>query len=76
MLAMLQQQYPQGLMPDLAQHTQGCLQDMLDAFPNADDAASSHLDSLISGVETLLRISDYQRRRVLYHMKRNQPEAE
>ena len=76
MLAMLQQQYPQGLMPELAQHTQGCLQDMLDAFPNAENVSSSHLVSLVSGVESLLRISDYQRRRVLHHMKRSQSEAE
>ena len=63
-------------MPELAQHTQGCLQDMLDAFPNADNVAGTHLDSLVSGVESLLRISDYQRRRVLHHMKRNESEAE
>lgn len=75
MLAMLQQQYPPGLMPDLAQQTQGCLQDMTDAFPNADNVATQHLHSLVSCVESLLRISDYQRRRVLHHMKRNKSEA-
>jgi len=68
---MLQQQYPAQLMPDLAQQTQGCLQDMVDAFPNSDQVPVGHVHSLVSAVETLLRISDFQRRRVLHHMKKS-----
>lgn len=73
MLEMLRQQYPAQLMPELASQTQACLQDMLDAFPNAPSLPARHLHSLVSAVESLLRISDYQRRRILHHMKRFRP---
>lgn len=72
MLEMLKQQFPAALMPELAQQTQGCLQDILDAFPNAQRLPTGHLNGLVSAVESLLRISDYQRRRILHHMKRSQ----
>lgn len=70
MLEMLKQQYPEGLMPNLAQQTQACLQDAYDAFPNEECVDSKHLHRFVTEVESLLRISDYQRRRVLHHMKR------
>lgn len=76
MLAMLKQQYPEDIMPDLAQQTQGSLQDMTDAFPNAESVPQAHMRSLAACVESLLRISDYQRRRILHHMKRRQPEQQ
>ena len=71
MLEMLEQQYPARLVPELAQQTQGCLQDCLDAFPNAATIPAGHLHGLVSAVESLLRISDYQRRRILHHMKKH-----
>lgn len=69
MLAMLKQQYPADIMPDLAQQTQGCLQDMADAFPDGRQVPDGHMRSLSASVESLLRISDYQRRRVLHHVR-------
>ena len=71
MLEMLEQQYPAQLVPELAAQTQGCLQDCLDAFPNAAAVPPGHLHGLVSAVESLLRISDYQRRRILHHMKKH-----
>lgn len=71
MLEMLKQQYPAQMMPELARQTQGSLEDMLGAFPNRTHVPKAHLHGLVSAVEALLRISDYQRRRILHHMKRS-----
>lgn len=76
MLDMLRQQYPKGIMTDLARQTHGSLQDLADAFPNNDVVPQHHLHGLMSTVECLLRISDYQRRRILCHMKRKQSRDE
>ncbi|KAK9806935.1 hypothetical protein WJX72_007993 [[Myrmecia] bisecta] len=69
MMAMLKQQYPSRLMPQLVQASQGALQDLLEAFPNSAVVPSTNLHSFLTAVEGLIRISDYQRRRMLSHMR-------
>ncbi|KAK9809523.1 hypothetical protein WJX73_008638 [Symbiochloris irregularis] len=69
MMAMLHQQYPKALMPQLFESSQGALSDMLAAFPNEPAAATFNLHCFATGVEGLLRVSDYQRRRIMRHMK-------
>ncbi|CAL5227833.1 g10862 [Coccomyxa viridis] len=69
MLYLLQQQYPSDLMPLLAEHSQGALQEAVDAFPGKDCVISSNLTLFVTAVEGLMRISDYQRRRILHLIK-------
>ncbi|KAK9843259.1 hypothetical protein WJX74_009376 [Apatococcus lobatus] len=70
MMAMLQQQYPTGLMPELKQRSQDALEDMRAAFPCSAVVKSSNLHTFMNSVEGLFRIGDYQRRRILQYMKK------
>ena len=65
MVEMLRQQYPRQLMPQLAAASQGALNDACAAFPASPLVPSVNLHFLVAAVEGLLRISDYQRRRIL-----------
>lgn len=69
MMAMLKQQYPSRLMPQLVQSSQATLQDMLDAFPNEDRVNSSNMRQFATAVAGLLHISDFQRRRITHMMR-------
>ena len=51
MLYLLQQQYPSDLMPLLAEHSQGSLQEAVDAFPGKDCILSSNLTLFVTAVE-------------------------
>ena len=51
MLYLLQQQYPSDLMPLLAEHSQGALQEAVDAFPARDCVISSNLTLFVTAVE-------------------------
>ena len=51
MLYLLQQQYPSELMPLLAEHSQGALQEAVDAFPSKDCVISSNLTLFVTAVE-------------------------
>ena len=50
MMAMLQQQYPKELMPQLFEASQGALSDMLSAFPNAPSPDNAHLHCFVTGM--------------------------
>ena len=52
-------------MPQLAAASQGALNDACAAFPASPLVPSVNLHFLVAAVEGLLRISDYQRRRIL-----------
>ena len=54
MLYLLQQQYPSDLMPLLAEHSQGALQEAVDAFPARDCVISSNLTLFVTAVEVPL----------------------
>lgn len=69
MMAMLKQQYPARLMPQLVQSSQATLQDMLDAFPNEDRVKDSNMRQFATAVAGLLHISDFQRRRITHMMR-------
>ena len=51
MLNLLQQQYPSELMPLLAEHSQGALQEACDAFPRQPVVISSNLQLFVTAVE-------------------------
>ncbi|KAL3144934.1 hypothetical protein ABBQ32_003441 [Trebouxia sp. C0010 RCD-2024] len=69
MMAMLKQQYPARLMPQLVSSSQATLQDMLDAFPNEDRVNPANLRQFATAVAGLLHISDFQRRRITHMMR-------
>eukprot|EP00884_Botryococcus_braunii_P008192 jgi/Botrbrau1/17374/Bobra.0494s0001.1 len=69
MVEMLSQNYPRRLMPALAQTCQEALDVAANAFPNSATLDPTAKDSFAAVGEGLLRISDYQRRRILQHMK-------
>ncbi|BDA46028.1 hypothetical protein COCOBI_08-1200 [Coccomyxa sp. Obi] len=69
MLNLLKQQYPSQLMPQLAQHSQGAIEAAAAAFPSKPRVDETSLQLLVNSVEGLMRISDFQRRRILQLIK-------
>ncbi|CAL8462165.1 g1696 [Coccomyxa elongata] len=69
MLNLLKQQYPSQLMPQLAEHSQGALDAAAAAFPSSPRVDKTNLQLLVNSVEGLMRISDFQRRRILQLIK-------
>lgn len=53
MLNLLQQQYPSELMPLLAEHSQGALQEACNAFPRQPGVVSSNLQLFVTAVEVI-----------------------
>ncbi|EIE24279.1 hypothetical protein COCSUDRAFT_41535 [Coccomyxa subellipsoidea C-169] len=69
MLNLLKQQYPSQLMPQLAETSQGALEAAAAAFPSKRRVDESNLQLFVNAVEGLMRISDFQRRRILQLIK-------
>ena len=71
----MRERYPDVLLPLLVVGTADCLNDCKTAFPDGATVPTANLHRLSLAVESLLRISDYQRRRIAKHFQRYKAQA-
>ena len=65
MMGMLEQQYPAALLPKLFDASQGALNDMLEAFPNAPHVPAMHLHYFVTGELLACELTEGARKMIL-----------
>ncbi|KAK9805562.1 hypothetical protein WJX72_005167 [[Myrmecia] bisecta] len=68
-MQLLRKRYPPDMMPELQLFSQGALDDLKDAFPEAAMVKTTNLHRFLKAVQELIRHSDQQRRAVVRYMQ-------
>eukprot|EP00803_Ostreobium_quekettii_P001150 evm.model.scf_354.3 EVM.evm.TU.scf_354.3 scf_354:8182-14300(-) len=75
MLEVVNQQYPQDLMPTLVETSQETFEDMYEAFPNIDCIEAENIERFRGAVEMFFVVGELQRRKVKGHMRKFKDQA-